>query len=76
MMAAAFASAGLPAADPTIDPTLARNDNLYQASLTLTTPIVGSFAASLSFEYLKNDSNLPNFRFDDKGIFLAGTWAF
>jgi len=53
--------------DPLIDPGMKRTDGRSDAGLVIDVPLTRYFSINLAANYVKNDSNLPNFEYKDSG---------
>jgi tetratricopeptide (TPR) repeat protein len=62
--------------DPQIDPGETREDWQFAVALTNTVPITRSISFSTSARYLKNQSNLPNFDYDNFSLTAGIGWRF
>jgi len=61
--------------DPTIDPNQERDDTRLDANLSFNIPLGTSVTMVLSGLYTKNDSELPNFDYDNWGGSLGFAWS-
>ncbi len=62
--------------DPSVDPAVERFDEEWRASLTNTVGLAPDLFATVQVLYLENDSNLPNFVFENLSILVSVTKAF
>lgn len=62
--------------DPLIDPRRDRSDTEYRVALTHTVPLAANWSVVLQTEYVKNDSTLPNYRYDNLAVSAAALWRF
>jgi tetratricopeptide (TPR) repeat protein len=65
---ARFTGLAFDAANPLVNPVLARRDTAWAEGVLLTLPITGRFGLVGNVEYARNDSNLPNFRTENFSV--------
>lgn len=63
-------------ADPLVDPNVRRRDDRWSVQLIGVVPIAGRFSAMLGAGYSDSDSNLPNYEFTNKQLFVAAFYRF
>jgi tetratricopeptide (TPR) repeat protein len=68
--------AGFDAPDPTVDASVTRRDIDYRAGLLVDLPIAANFGFSGMLQYVRSNSNLPNFRYDDFSVLFGPTARF
>lgn len=59
------------ASDPVLDPWRARRDVAWTTGVTFEAPVTPWLGFSSTFEYARNDSNLPNFRTDNLSVWFG-----
>lgn len=59
------------ATDPFIDPWRARRDVAWASGVTFEAPVTPWFGLSSTFEYSRNDSNLPNFKTNNLSVWFG-----
>lgn len=64
------------APDPSVDPTVARDDTELLLTLSNTVGLTSDLSLLFQVQYTHHNSNLPNFQFDDTSILMGGTWSF
>jgi hypothetical protein len=57
--------------DPQIDPLHRRKDTRVDARLSLDVPLTRNLALSIAGNYADNDSNLPNYKYDNAGASIG-----
>jgi tetratricopeptide (TPR) repeat protein len=62
--------------DDSIDPGRSRQDDIYQVDLVNTIPITESWSWNQQFQYLNDDSNLSNYRYDNFTVATSARWRF
>ena len=61
------------APDPTVDPAVARFDEEWRAGVTSTVPLSEDLLATVEVQYRDNQSNLPNYAFDNWSFLISAT---
>jgi len=64
------------APDPTVDPTVTRQDTEWQLTASNIVGLTHDLSLLLQLQYTNHDSNLPNYRFDDTSVLVGGIWSF
>jgi hypothetical protein len=64
------------APDPQVSARLIRDDTRYDAILTVDVPLSRALLLSAKGIYTDNDSNVPNYEFDNAGGSLGVSWRF
>lgn len=59
------------ATDPVLDPWRARRDVAWTTGVTFEAPVTPWLGFSSTFEYARNDSNLPNFKTDNLSVWFG-----
>lgn len=62
--------------DPFVDPNMTRRDNRYDASLGLSIPVIDDLSLALRARYTNNDSNIPNYEFDNTTLSVLTSYVF
>jgi hypothetical protein len=62
--------------DPQVNSSVTRNDTRYDVSLTLDVPLSRSILLSVRGNYADNDSNIPNYAFNNTGGSIGASWRF
>ncbi len=77
---ASFTATGLltdyAAADPSVDPDITRKDREYRLNFVNSIPVYENIALINQVEWLDNNSNLPNFRFNNLTVLFGATLDF
>jgi hypothetical protein len=68
--------AGFDAPDPLVDPSTTRRDLDYRGGLLVDLPIAANFGFSGMLQYVRSNSNLPNFRSNDFSVLFGPTARF
>lgn len=63
-------------ADPAIDPNQRRKDTRADVNLSTTIRLSTSLTLAIAAYYTNNNSDLPNYEFDNQGASLGLAWAF
>ncbi|MGD9545284.1 MAG: tetratricopeptide repeat protein [Methylocystis sp.] len=64
------------AANPVINPLVARRDNVWIGGLMVDLPVTAYFGFAGNFEYARNDSNIPNFKTENVSVSFGPTAKF
>jgi len=64
------------APDPSVDPNVTRRDKEWRASLAQVVPVAQSWSLTLQVEYLKTESNIPNYQYENVSVLLAVGYRF
>jgi hypothetical protein len=75
-LAARIRTAEYDAPDPQISARLVRDDTRYDGILTVDVPLSRALLLSIKGVYTDNDSNVPNYEFDNAGGSLGVSWRF
>ena len=62
--------------DPTVDPDVSRRDDRLDLGLSLGVPLSERLSLSLGVRHSENDSNLPNYDFDNTTLSVLTSFAF
>jgi hypothetical protein len=62
--------------DPTVRPGHARRDGIWQFDASNTIPLSDSWSLTQQVEYLRDDSNLRNYSYDNFTVALSARWRF
>jgi hypothetical protein len=62
--------------DPSIRPGHARRDGVWQIDAANTIPLSASWSLTQQVEYLRDDSNLRNYSYDNITVALSARWRF
>ncbi|MBI5311721.1 MAG: hypothetical protein HZB28_01015 [Methylocystis sp.] len=71
-----FTHLAFDAANPVINPFVARRDTVWIGGLMVDLPITPYFGFAGNVEYARNDSNLPNFKTDNVSVSFGPTAKF
>ncbi len=63
-------------ADPSVDPDVTRHDREYSLNFVNSVPIYDNMSLVGQVEWLDNNSNLPNFRFNNLSVLFGATLEF
>lgn len=75
-LAARARTAEYDAPDPQVSARLVRDDTRYDAILTVDVPLSRALLLSMRGNYTDNESNVPNYEFDNTGGSLGVSWRF
>jgi hypothetical protein len=64
------------AANPDIDPDIARVDDEWIGGIVLKTPLTDKFGLSTAFQYQHTNSNLPNYKLQNFSVMTGVTVRF
>lgn len=62
--------------DPAVDPDVSRTDDRVDLGLSLGIPLTEALSLSLGVRHSENDSNLPNYEFDNTTVSVLTSFAF
>ena len=75
-LSAAYERRWYDSGDPSIEPSVARRDDIWQFDLANTVPLSESWSVVQQVEYLLDDSNLRNYSYDNVTVALFARWRF
>lgn len=64
------------AADPVIDPNVARRDTEWRIGIGQTVPLSAAWSLLVQLEHVKTDSKLPNYDNKNTSLFVAASYRF
>lgn len=64
------------AADPQVTVRIVREDERSDVALTIDVPVSQAALIALRYQYTKNESNIPNYQFENSGVDLGFSWRF
>jgi hypothetical protein len=62
--------------DPSVDPGVSRQDDIFQFDLVNTVPLTQSWSVVQQVQYLLDDSNLRNYSYDNFTVAMSARWRF
>ena len=62
--------------DPSVDPHKSRMDNIFQADAVNTIPLSEDWSLTQQLQYLRDDSNLRNYSYDNFTVAMSARWRF
>jgi tetratricopeptide (TPR) repeat protein len=62
--------------DPSVDPDKSRMDNIFQVDAVNTIPLSEDWSLSQQLQYLRDDSNLRNYSYDNFTVAMSARWRF
>jgi tetratricopeptide (TPR) repeat protein len=62
--------------DPSVDPDKSRMDNIFQVDAVNTIPLSEDWSLTQQLQYLRDDSNLRNYSYDNFTVAMSARWRF
>jgi tetratricopeptide (TPR) repeat protein len=62
--------------DPSVNPDVSRQDDIFQFDAVNTIPLTEDWSLTQQVQYLLDDSNLPNYSYDNFTVAISARWRF
>jgi tetratricopeptide (TPR) repeat protein len=62
--------------DPSVDPDRSRQDDIFQVDAVNTIPLSEDWSLTQQLQYLRDDSNLRNYSYDNFTVAMSARWRF